>query len=298
MTRCPSNDSNDIWRPRENGIEILQNLMREKLRCKTCITHTSHVSTKTRVNSPTSKPQTVPQNTRRGTWHNIITPSLVCPPHSIPRAKSKSCMPPSPHIAHGPELSVRHFPANCLSSGTSNRTAYTMKPAVIARQADCSATGAAGGMPAPRLSSLPPDVSTSIVDSLPDSTLRQLPSSTPMFSSVHTQSHFRALIRKRYKLSRNPTSSPWGRLYHALRRERCHLCPAENVKPFAYVASVALATAGVPTLFPVCATCFDNVRQESKLHKGSFVAVVDGGRDSGVLYDDFATGTLRKVTYR
>lgn len=170
------------------------------------------------------------------------------------------------------------------------------------------------------LSSLPPDVSALIIDRLRPDDLRHVPLVSPTWASFFSpcsplEPCLRALVARRFGLRARPDRRSWGELYLALRRERCHLCPAPDVAPFMYAGSSSLALLLQPhvkaaslALFPVCKRCFRAmlcrpvvafvpVVEEAALR--SLSPEVKGGElvlETGFLYSDIPPFTERAAT--
>ncbi len=127
------------------------------------------------------------------------------------------------------------------------------------------------------VSRLPPELVVAILEELNGVELTRVPNVCQSWRSFFARKSmyepcFRAAIRDRFG-SHVPTDDP-GRVYLALRRETCHLCPAQKVFPFVYVSSNALAITKQKddpvTLFPVCKTC-----ATTELDKKEFDVVVE-----------------------
>lgn len=123
---------------------------------------------------------------------------------------------------------------------------------------------------APRdlLTRLPPDLVVAILDALPPSALSAVPAVSVRWARLfaaesRAEPCFRACVVARFGIRECPGGLSWGQLYLRLRSERCHLCPARDVAPFVYAASLSLSCLPVVddgvTLFPVCGACFEGI---------------------------------------
>lgn len=136
------------------------------------------------------------------------------------------------------------------------------------------------------LCALPADVAACIIDRLREDDLHRIPLVSKAWASLFAphsplEPALRALVTRRFGLRSRPPHAAhlsWGQLYLALRKERCHLCPAADVAPFVYAGSSSLALmlhcevaqSGL-ALFPVCKRCFGRMLE---LPGDSFVPVV------------------------
>lgn len=136
------------------------------------------------------------------------------------------------------------------------------------------------------LTCLPSDLIVHIIDQLSANDLRRLPLVCKKWAALFdgaasTEPLFRAIVRHRFGIMVRPpcaAGQSWGRLYLALRRERCHLCPNPYIAPFVYAASGALSLALVHhplshlVLFPVCRSCFDTLLMATR---HAFIPVIE-----------------------
>lgn len=136
------------------------------------------------------------------------------------------------------------------------------------------------------LTCLPSDLIVQIIDQLSSNDVRRLPLVCKKWAALFdgaasTEPLFRAIVRHRFGVMVRPpcaAGQSWGRLYLALRRERCHLCPNPYIAPFVYAASGALSLALVRqplsylVLFPVCRSCFDTLLTATR---HAFIPVIE-----------------------